>query len=59
MIEERHINMSKQKQMSRTMRIDLIPDVPAKTQGTKRRRIIIKSGAAVSKVSDSTVEKKK
>ncbi len=58
MIEERHIDMSKQKQMSRTMRIDLIPDVPAKTQGTKRRRIIIKSGAAVSKVSDSTVEKK-
>ena len=50
--------MSKQKQMSRTMRIDLIPDVTTKANGTKRRRVIIKSGVAGSEVSDSIGEEK-
>lgn len=35
--------MSNQQNMSRTMRIDLIPDIPAQNDGNNRNRVIVKS----------------
>jgi len=37
--------MAEQKKMSRTMRIDLIPDIPAQADGSDHSRVVIKSGA--------------
>jgi len=39
------VTMPEQKKMSRTMRIDLIPDIPAQTEGKKSRSVVVKSGA--------------